>query len=449
MKIINLSKIGILTLAVGTITLGSCKKKGCTDPLANNYNEKAKKDDGSCTFDEIVVETEERVSGTITTNTVWTSDMVYILDGKVVIDGGATLTIEAGTIIKGEEGTGTNASALIIARNAKINAAGTSTSPIIFTSILDNIEIGQTSGTNLDENDRGKWGGLIVLGNAKVSTADGDTEGQIEGIPATETYGTYGGSDDADNSGTLSYISIRHGGALIGAGNEINGLTLGGVGTGTTISNIEVLANVDDGIEFFGGSVNVSNIVISYQGDDGIDIDQNYSGTVNNFMVVHGVDTDEALEIDGPEGSTYTTGSFTLSNGTIKSADGIGSGSDMKSGAQGNLTNISWEGYSSNSIKFRASFSDTVNCTDKADAYLNLTTSALNVTTCDIVGAATIADQVDVYTKSYVDSGNDICTGPLETTAESTVGATIVGSATVGATSSSFTWTWSAVNGKL
>ena len=448
MKIVNLSKIGILTLAVATITLGSCKKKGCTDPLANNYNEKAKKDDGTCAFDPVISETEERVSGTITSNTTWTSDMIYILGGKVVVDGGATLTIEAGTIIKGEEGAGTNASALIIARGSKITAVGTAVSPIIFTSTLDNIDIGQTSGTNLDENDRGKWGGLIVLGNAKVSTADGDTEGQIEGIPATETYGTYGGSNNADNSGSLSYISIRHGGALIGAGNEINGLTLGGVGTGTTISNIEILGNVDDGIEFFGGSVNVSNVVVAYQGDDGIDIDQNYSGTVNNFIVVHGVDTDEALEIDGPEGSTYTTGSFTISNGTCKTSDGIGSGSDMKSGAQGNLINISWEGYASNSIKFRASFSDTTLSTDKADAYLNLTTGSLNVTTCNIVGG-TLVDQVDVYTKSYVDSGNDICTAPLESTAESTVDATIVGSPTAGANSSSFTWTWTSINGKL
>ena len=86
MKIVNLSKIGILTLAVATITLGSCKKKGCTDPLANNYNEKAKKDDGTCAFDPVISETEERVSGTITSNTTWTSDMIYILDGKVVVD---------------------------------------------------------------------------------------------------------------------------------------------------------------------------------------------------------------------------------------------------------------------------------------------------------------------------------------------------------------------------
>lgn len=449
MKNLTLSKIGILILVVGTITLSSCKKKGCTDPLANNYNEKAKKDDGSCTFDPEEPSTEERVSGTITANTTWTANMTYILDGKVAVDGGATLTIEAGTIIKGEQGTGTNASALIVARGSKINAVGTSSAPIIFTTVLDNIEMGQTSGTNLDENDRGKWGGVIVLGYAKVSDANGDTEGQIEGIPATDTYGTYGGSNDADNSGTISYVSIRHGGALIGAGNEINGLTLGGVGTGTTISNIEVLANVDDGIEFFGGSVNVSNALVSYQGDDGIDIDQNYSGTVNNFMVVHGVDTDEALEIDGPEGSTYTTGSFTLSNGTIKSSDGIGSGADLKSAAQGDLTNISWEGYSSNSIKFRASFSDTVNCTDKTDSYTNLIAGVLNVTSCEIAGSATIVDQVDVYTKSYIDSGNDICTDPLEATAESTVGATIVSAATIGATVSSFSWTWSSINGKL
>ena len=100
------------------------------------------------------------------------------------------------------------------------------------------------------------------------------------------------------------------------------------------------------------------------------------------------------------------------------------------------------------SVKFRASFSDTTLCADKADAYLNLTTGSLNVTTCNIVGG-TLVDQVDVYTKSYVDSGNDICTAPLESTAESTVDATIVGSPTAGANSSSFTWTWTSINGKL
>ena len=89
------------------------------------------------------------------------------------------------------------------------------------------------------------------------------TEFQIEGIPASDANGLYGGNDATDNSGTITYVSIRHGGGEIGEGNEINGLTLAGVGSATTINNIEVVANVDDGIEFFGGTVNASNLLVS------------------------------------------------------------------------------------------------------------------------------------------------------------------------------------------
>lgn len=451
MKNKNLTKLGIMVMAGAVLTLGSCKKKGCTDSTATNYDEKAKKDDGSCEFAVVEDENEETVSGSITTNTTWSSDKIYILSGRVVVTGGATLTIEAGTIIKGAEGTGTNASALIIAKDGMINAVGTAASPIIFTSVLDNIEIGQTSGTNLDETDNGKWGGLIMLGEAPVSTGDGDTEGQIEGIPATEAYGAYGGSNSADNSGTLKYVSIRHGGALIGAGNEINGLTLGGVGTGTTIDHVEVVSNLDDGIEFFGGTVNLTNVVVAYQGDDGIDIDQNYAGTIDNFVVVHGINTDEGMEVDGPEGSTHTTGMFTLSNGTVKSSDGVGSGSDFKSKAQGTLTNVVWQGYTK-SIKIRASYSDTVNCTLKTDAYTHLTDNPATLvigSTNEIVTTGTAADGISVYNGTVEVSSNDICTSSIEATAEAAIGANAVTTATTGATTSVFSWTWASQHGKL
>lgn len=446
--------IGIAAMAAMTLSITSCKKKGCTDSTATNYDEKAKKDDDSCIYPS--EETgNEVVTGSITSNTTWTSDNVYELQGRVVVDNNAVLTIEAGTIIKGQEGTGTNASALIVARGAQIIANGTATSPIIFTSVLDNIEAGQTSGTNLDETDNGKWGGLIILGSAPISAADGDTEAQIEGIPATETYGAYGGSVSADNSGSLSYVSIRHGGALIGAGNEINGLTLGGVGTGTTINNIEVVANLDDGIEFFGGTVNVTDLVIAFQGDDGIDIDMNYSGTINNFAVVHGIDTDEALEIDGPEGITHTGGLFTLSNGTIKTTDGVGTGGDLKSKAQGDINNVTFEGYTSKVLKLRASFTDTINCTDKNDAYVYLTQTSpiLNINNSEIISSTSdLATSIDVYNGTVEDSNNDVCTDNLETTAESaitTTGTSVVATGSTGANLSNFSWTWTSQKGKL
>lgn len=255
-------------------------------------------------------------AGFITENETWTANSIYSLTGKVVVRSGATLTIEPGTIVKGSEGTGTLASALLVERGAKINACGTEDNPIIFTSILDDISIGEKVGTNLDETQAGLWGGLIILGYAPSSFEGDATAFQIEGIPADDTFGLYGGTDPADDSGSLCYVSIRHGGALIGADNEINGLTLGGVGSGTTLNHIEIVANVDDGIEFFGGTCNMTNALVWAQGDDAFDIDQGYSGTIDNFVYIAGTDSDHGLEIDGPEGSA--TGKFTMTNGTLK-----------------------------------------------------------------------------------------------------------------------------------
>ena len=289
------------------------------------------------------------VTGAITENTTWTNDKIYQLNQKVVVDTGVTLTINSGTIIKGSAGTGSLASALIIARGAKINAVGTAESPIIFTSTSDNIDIGETAGTNLSESNRGLWGGLIVLGNAPCSLKGDLVEVQIEGIPADDTFGLYGGTDAADNSGVIQYVSIRHGGALIGEGNEINGLTLGGVGNGTVIDNVEVVANVDDGFEFFGGTVNATNLLVWAQGDDGLDIDQAYSGTIDNAVVILGEASDHALEIDGREGTS--TGSFTLQNVTLMGnlETSKGEYADLRSKATGTISNVYAVGFKDDS----------------------------------------------------------------------------------------------------
>jgi hypothetical protein len=308
----------------------------------------------SCDSDDdnnvvIVDPNENTISGLISENTTLTNDRVWELDGRATVASGATLTIEEGTIIKGLSGQGANASVLIIARGGSIMANGTASSPIIFTSIADDIALGETMGTNLDQDDRGLWGGLIVLGNAP-SSLRGDVESvQIEGIPASDTNGLYGGSNAADNSGVLNYVSIRHGGTNIGEGNEINGLTLGGVGTGTTISNIEVVANVDDGVEFFGGTVNASNLFVWAVGDDAIDIDQAYSGTITNAGVVLGDISDHAFEIDGPEGSLM--GSFTINDATIFGNMNTPNGeyADYRSRAMGATNNVFATGFKASS----------------------------------------------------------------------------------------------------
>ena len=257
------------------------------------------------------------VVGTLTENTTWYSDSIYTIRGRVVVPSGITLTIQPGVVVKGEAGNGSVASALLIARGGKINAVGTPNAPIIFTSAADRLQPGQLVSPNLDETTAGLWGGLIVLGNAEISA--GTSPLQIEGIPSSETNGLYGGTDNSDNSGVMQYISIRHGGTNIGQGNEINGLTLGGVGSGTTVDHIEVVANQDDGIEIFGGTVNVNHALVWGQQDDAFDLDQAYSGTVESFIAIAANDHDHALELDGGEGSWNAA--FTMKKGMVIDSD--------------------------------------------------------------------------------------------------------------------------------
>lgn len=311
-----MKKTILLFAVLFLVAVTSCQKKGCTDPNATNYNTEAEKDDGNCEY--ATDETTVSITDNITTNTTWTADKVYILASRISVESGAELTIEAGTIIKAQAGTGPNSTALLIARGGKLFANGTADSPIIFTSVADEIMPGEKASPNLDPTLDGLWGGLIILGNAPISASSNAI--QIEGVPPSDANGLYGGSDATDNSGSITYISIRHGGANIGEGNEINGLTLGGVGSGTVISNIEVVANQDDGIEFFGGTVNVSNLIIWNAGDDAIDTDQAWSGTLNNFIVIN--PGDECFELDGPEGSA--SGTHTITNGSIYAGNAQG-----------------------------------------------------------------------------------------------------------------------------
>jgi hypothetical protein len=236
------------------------------------------------------------VSGTIANggeSINWTASTTYILDGFCFVNDGGTLTIEAGTVVKGKAGQGENASALIVARGGTINANGTSDAPIVFT--FDGDPLDGSTASNL----RGQWGGLIILGDAPLNSSPGETA--IEGIPTNEPRGIYGGSNSAHNAGTIQYISIRHGGTDIGAGNEINGLTLGGVGSGTTFDYIEVIGNADDGMECFGGEPRVKHILTAYCGDDCFDYDEGFRGFGQFWCAVQSTDGegDRGGEHDG------------------------------------------------------------------------------------------------------------------------------------------------------
>jgi len=349
------------------------------------------------------------------------------------VDEGATLTIEPGTIIKGAEGEGTLASALVVARGGTLIANGTADQPIIFTSERDNIQPGMLGGTNLDETQVGLWGGLIILGGAPVSVESGSVS-QIEGIPADDSFGAYGGNDPMDSSGELSYISVRHGGATIGEGNEINGITFGGVGAGTVVNNIEVLGNQDDGLEWFGGNVNVTNALVWAQGDDAFDIDQAYSGTIDNFIYIAGPDSDHGLEIDGPEGAENASGGFTMRNGWLK---GLASEyADFRDGARGTVENTYFFNFPAN-----------------ADLELDDNASSSNY----FGGVLVISG--NEFNTSHLSEGNrtieDICADKADNgdaagfDTKMASDNSIVTSASVGADASAFAWTYASAKGAI
>jgi hypothetical protein len=356
------------------------------------------------------------ITANISENTTWETGNVYQLGGRIAILPGVTLTIEPGVIIKGEAGTGPNATALLVARGATLIAEGTPAQPIIFTSVADEIMPGEIESPNLDPTLNGLWGGVIVLGNAPIS-ADAASV-QIEGIPASDQNGLYGGDDATDNSGILKYISIRHGGANIGEGNEINGLTLGGVGSGTIIENIEIVSNQDDGIEWFGGAVNVKNVVVWNTGDDAIDTDQAWAGTLDNFAIIN--PGDECFELDGGEGDFNNM--HTIKNGTVYAGLAEGLADLDKKGPAGTVGNSYVD---MNNIYFFG-----VTYGQDFDEYsADLTASNLELTlpsdTLDV--ADFFADGTDVFV-TEVDS------------AANTVGADI---------SKLNSWSWAGVSGAL
>lgn len=374
---------------------------------------------------------EVDVTSNITEDVTWTSNNVYILTSRIIVMPGAVLTIEPGTLIKGEFGDGANATALIVARGAKIMAEGTADAPIIFTSIADEIMPGEIASPNLDETDNGLWGGLIILGDAPISDEGNDGTEQVEGVPVDEGAAEYGGTNAEDNSGVLKYVSIRHGGTRLGDGDEINGLTLGGIGSGTTIEFIEVVGNLDDGIEWFGGTVNVSNVLVWGADDDAIDIDQAYSGTINNAIVVSFSGTDHALEIDGPEGTL--AGAFTLSNVTL-----IGSTNeiaDFRAKATGTVSDVYIVGFVSPLEDINGSAEGGTGFGDLSLSSES-TTSTVTFTGLEITLAegATLADVFKNFTAEEVSS---------------IVTAVDAGENTKGADVSMFAWTWAANADKL
>ena len=363
---------------------------------------------------EPVEPTEIEIGANITEDAVWETGKTYILKARIAVVDGVTLTIEPGVIIKGEAGTGSNATALIIARGATLLAEGTAESPIIFTSIADEIEPGMIESPNLEPTIDGLWGGLLIMGKAPISVASDNQTAQIEGIPADDPNGTYGGNIADDNSGVIRYVSIRHGGSNIGEGNEINGLTLGGVGSGTMIEFIEVVGNQDDGIEWFGGTVNVSHALVWYAGDDAIDTDQSWGGTLDNFVVIGA--GDKLFELDGPEGTLVAT--HTFKNGSARATV---AGDDVEAAGLVDLDANSLSNIES------VYFFDIV-----SGQTFDLKPAGCTFTTMEatIPGGSVLTD--------FFLAGTDAFTASVA-----------AGANTVGADDTQFTWTWASAHGAL
>ena len=251
------------------------------------------------------------VNQSIATDTWWKANTTYIIEGTVIVKDGATLHIEAGTLIKAMPGEAKNISMLVISKGGKIEAKGTAQQPIVFTALDDNISsVNDTS--MLKASKQGLWGGIIMLGDAPISTELEDEETFYTGLNPNAKTSYYGGANPNHNGGVMEYVSIRHGGSYVGTGSESNGLTLCGVGEQTTIDNIEIFGNQDDGMEIFGGTVHPSNVLVVSAGDDGIDISQGYTGSLKNALVVLGENSDSGLELE--PGAGPDAGSFTLSN---------------------------------------------------------------------------------------------------------------------------------------
>ncbi|MCW3162739.1 hypothetical protein [Chryseobacterium oryctis] len=248
------------------------------------------------------------VSGNITSNTTWSG--VVEIDGVITVKDGATLTIQPGTFIKAKPNTSNTATGvLVIAKTGKINAVGTESQPIVFTSykLLDGDE-GTTAAP-------GDFGGVIILGDAPTNVPNTTT---IEGLSGSDFY--FGGTNPSHNGGILKYVRIEFAGYDLlapNSGNEINGLTLGGVGNGTTLDHIQVSYGKDDSFEFFGGTVNASNLVSFASDDDNFDFDNGYTGTITCALALAdsnsthslsgGVSDTNGIELDNNSSGTSTT----------------------------------------------------------------------------------------------------------------------------------------------
>jgi len=273
------------------------------------------------------------ISGTYTTDLTLEAGTNYTLNGSLIMASGTTLTIPAGTTISAlAQGSDVY---IAISQGAKINAMGTATNPIVLTSNASNPVAGD-------------WGGLIILGRAPINSVSGaaTSTSEIASLP-------YGGTNAGDDSGSIRYMRVEYSGGSADGQSENNGISFYGVGNGTLVEYIQAFEGKDDGIEFFGGTVNVDYVSVVNAQDDSIDWTEGYTGTITNAYVKHGADHDKGIEADGyntdigNNSSPIFWSKPTVNNLTIN-GNGSGTGNEairLRAGTQGIFNNIEIVGF--------------------------------------------------------------------------------------------------------
>lgn len=347
------------------------------------------------------------ISGEITEDVVLHADVYWAIEGKVFVgkdiaaegyssEDSATLDIEAGATVFGKSGS----DALIISRGSKVNALGTASKPIVFTAFQD------VNGT-VNKDDSGLWGGLVINGQAPNS------EGA--NVPGEADTGTYGGDIADDNSGILKYVQVRFAGFKVDGENELNGVAFQSVGSGTTVEYLQVHNNSDDGVEFFGGTVNAKHLVLTGNQDDSLDWTQGWSGKVQHVYIKHNsVGGDHAFEGDGAAGGTPNSNplisNVTFIGSEIETSNGI----DIRKGSDGQFYNFLLVGGNDQAC---LDIDDDIAKANAAAGSLKIENSIVNCATpfADKDGATTVTDWFAAFDTNVQDDAKLVNYMPVST----------------------------------
>ncbi|CAM1350878.1 multidrug transporter [Tenacibaculum insulae] len=314
----------LLGLALAATVFTSCGDDDTADIIINDNSTTNNTTGGGSTNNNAI-----EINGNYAADLTLDATKSYLVTGPTIFEAGTTLTIPAGTVIK-TAATGADVY-VAIAQGAKIMAEGTASQPIIFTS-------------NATTPNAGDWGGLILLGKAPINSVTGGTATSTSEIASLP----YGGDIADDNSGTLRYVRVEYSGGKADGSSENNGFSFYGVGNKTTVEYIQMFEGKDDGVEFFGGTVNVSNVSVVNAEDDSIDWTEGYSGTITDAYVKHGTDHDKGFECDGYNtdiGNLSSTNFFSKPTITNVTIEGLGSGTAneairLRAGTQGIFSNV-------------------------------------------------------------------------------------------------------------